>query len=434
MAAPVVVSQVSMMLMGFVDTIMVGHVSPLDLGAVAIGNTYAFAFLIIGLGTLIGLDPLVSQAFGAGHPRDCGETYQRGLVLALVLTLPTLIVFAFAEPALLALGEPPALSARGASYVHALMPGILPFYVFVATRQFIQGLGLMRPAMVVGLAANVVNAVANWVLIWGHLGFPALGSTGSGLATSFARFFLAAAILVYVARSPALKPYPWRPTRAAFALRPLIALFRGSFTVGLQYGVEVWAFSAITMMMGWLGTTELGGHQITLNLLALAFMVPVGIANAASVRVGHAIGRDDSPGARRAAKAALILVLCTATISAALFSLFPGPIARLYTPDASVIDMAVLLLPLAALSQFADGLQSVGFGILRGAGDTRLPFIFNVVGYWVIGLPIGYLWTFHAHGGPKALWWGISIGLAFVAIGIVLRIRATLSRATRIIS
>lgn len=434
MAAPVVVSQVGMMLMGFVDTIMVGHVSTLDLDAVAIGNTYAFAFLILGLGTLIGLDPLVSQAFGAGRPRDCGETYQRGLVVAGLLTLPMLAVFAIAEPMLRLFGQPPAIAERGALYVYALMPGILPFFVFVATRQFLQGLGMMRPAMVVAIAANIVNAGANWVLIWGHLGFPALGSTGSGIATSFARLFLAAAILMFIARSPALKPYPWRLTRAAFAVRPLYALLRGSFTVGVQYGIEVWAFSAVTVMMGWLGETELAGHQITLNLLALAFMVPVGIANAASVSVGHAIGRHDRPGAQRAAKAALVLVLCTATVSATLFALLPGPIARLYTPNAHVIDMAMALIPLAALSQFADGVQSVGFGILRGAGDTRLPFLFNIFGYWVIGLPIAYVWTFHARGGPQALWWGISIGLAFVAIGIVLRVRATLARATRIIS
>lgn len=422
LALPVVISQIGQVSMGFVDTVMVGHVGEEALAAVALGNTFSMALLLLGMGILMGLDPLISQAYGAGDRKKCGSFVQAGLVVSAGISLPVTLLFIWSAPILRLLGQKEELVILASKYLWAVAPGVFPFFLFIALRQFVQALGLMKPVMVVVLVANGFNVLANWVLVFGKWGFPTLGSTGTGYATMLSDVFMALSLLGYVYFSPGLKEYPWIPRWKSLDFPSIRKLLSLGTPIGIQLGLEVWSFCSVTLLMGWLGTVELGGHQITMNLAALVFMVPVGIGAAACVRVGHSWGRSDPEGASRTSQAALLMVLCTATFSATLFAVFPQQVASLYTHKENLILMAVTLLPLAALFQFSDGLQAVGFGLLRGVGDTRVPLIFLLFGYWTAGIPLGYYWTFHRGFGPRGLWWGLVIGLTTVASLLLLRI------------
>jgi MATE family multidrug resistance protein len=280
----------------------------------------------------------------------------------------------------------------------------------------------VRAIVVVIVLANLANVALNWVLIYGHLGVPALGVRGSAWASTVSRWLLALLLLGGAWRTlrPALRP--WHPDSARPAsLAPLLRL---GLPIGLQQLLEFNAFGAVGLLMGQLGTVAMAGHQASLNLASLTFMVPLGVGAAAAVRVGHAIGADDAPRARRAAAAALACGVGFMASSAAVLLALPRALAGLYTDDLAVLAMAASLIPLAGVFQVFDGLQVVSLGILRGAGDTRVPMVVNVIGFWVIGLPLGAWLGLHAGWGPRGLWWGLVAGLAAVGLILGQRVRA----------
>jgi len=420
LAAPVALVQVGTMLMGVVDTMMLGHLSAQALAAGALGHIVTFTCLMLGYGVLSALDPLVSQAYGARDAGAVGGHLQRGLVLAAVLTVPTVAGLLDVEPILRALGQPAAVSRDAADYTRAILWGILPYLVFVAFRQTLQAMGVVRQAATAIVLGNVVNAVLNWMLIFGHLGAPALGVRGSALSTSVARWAMCLYLLAASRRS--LAPY-WRGfTAEVAAVRGYLVMLRIGLPIALHNSVELMIFAVAALLIGRIGIAELGGHQIALNLTSLSFMVPLGISGAAATRVGNAIGRGDMPGARRAAAACLLLGAGAMMVFAAVFATLPGPLARLYTMDPAVISVVSILLPIAALFQVCDGIQVVSSGVLRGAADTTFSAAIALLGYWVIGLPVGWVLAFRAGLGPAGLWWGITVGLTVVAVLLTLRI------------
>ena len=429
LAGPVVVIQVGMMLMGVVDTIMVGHVSAVALAAVALGNLYFFALGVFGMGTLMVLDPVVAQAVGARDDPAVARGIQRGVLIALLIGVPATLLLLPAERFMTVASQPPEVIPYAAAYAVRMAPGVLPFFLFIVLRQSLQSMHLTVPIMISIGVANLANAGINWVLIFGHFGFPAMGVVGAAWATTLSRWLLLLLLLGLTWRT--LRPYllPIRPEIRLWA--PLSRMLRLGIPIGCQYTLEFGAFAFVALMMGWLGTREMAGHQVAINLASLTFMVPLGVADAASILVGHAVGRGDLLGTRGAARAALLCGIGFMSCTAVAFLSIPGTFARLYTDDASVLTLAMTLIPLAGVFQVFDGTQTVAGGILRGLGETKVAMLVNLVGYWFFGLPVSYLLGFVFGLGPGGLWYGLVLGLAAVAMTLLARVRMALTREQR---
>jgi MATE family multidrug resistance protein len=401
LAAPVAFVQVGMMSMGMVDIIMVGHVSGAALAAVALGNLYFFGTVIFGMGVLMALDPVIAQAVGAGDDLGVSRGLQRGLMLAVVLTIPASAIMLTAGSVLHWLAQPRDVVPVAALYDWISIPGILPFFAFLVLRQALQAQHRMRPIVLTIIISNLLNAALDWVLIFGHLGFPASGVAGSAWATTLSRWFMACVMLG--AGWSSLGGYLQRIQPGALDLAPLRRMVLLGAPIGIQLQIEYGAFAVIGLLMGWLGTEQLAGHQVALNLASFTFMVPLGIGAAASVLVGNAIGRRDPEGARRYAGAALICGAAFMVFSAITFVAIPARLAALYTTQAAVLVLAARLIPIAGVFQVFDGLQVVAGGILRGAGDTRVPMVINVVAFWIVMMPLCLFLGFRTSLGAVGL-------------------------------
>jgi multidrug resistance protein, MATE family len=432
LAAPLVLIQVGTMLMGVVDTIMVGQVSPAALASAALGNMYFFSFAIFGMGVLFALDPIIAQALGARDELAVRRGLQRGLVLSLVLSVPVALVFLTVRPVLELVNQPPEVIPDAAGFVHRNALSVWPFYVFVVLRQTLQAHRRVLPIGITVVVANLVNVGLNYLWIFGHLGFPAMGVIGSAWATTVSRWLMAVMIVALGWRT--LRPYLREVAPNLLDVRPLLRMLKLGLPIGGQMMLEGGAFNIMALLMGWLGVVQVAAHQIALNLASLAFMVPLGVSSAAAVIVGHAVGRGDAAAVRRSTVASLIVGAGFMLVTGLLFVVTPAPFAGLYSRDVMVLGLAVLLLPIAGVFAVFDGLQVVAIGLLRGLGDTRMPMIVNVVGFWCIGMPISLWLGFGLGYGAQGLWWGLVVGLVIVAVFLILRVRQREKRdLTRII-
>jgi len=426
LALPVVVVQVGLMSMGVVDSIMVGHLSATALASVALGNMYFMGLGIFGMGVLMALDPLVAQAVGAGDHSAIARALQRGLVLALGLTLPCGALLLTAQRFLTWIGQPAEVVPNAALFARIMIPSVAPFLGFVVLRQTLQAMGRMRAIVTIIVLANLLNAALDWVLIFGHLGAPAMGVPGSAWATTTSRWAMLAGLLALSWKD--LRPHmlPVRPELAHWA--PLGRMFGLGLPIGLQYLLEWGVFGTVMLLMGRLGTVAVAAHQIAINVASLTFMVPLGVSAAATVLVGHAVGRGNAQVARRAARAALATGVAFMAVMALLLLVIPVPIAQVYSRDLAVITLAATLLPIAGTFQIFDGIQVVSIGILRGLGDTRAPFVIAVLGFWLLGFPVSLWLGFRTSLAAAGLWWGLVVGLVAVAALLLARTRGRLAR------
>ncbi len=422
LALPVVTAQVGTMLMGVVDTIMVGHVSVATLAAASLANVWIFATLFFATGVILGMDPLITHAHGAGHGERTGLAFQRGLVMALLLSLPVGLLWLGTRDFLALTGQEPDLCQAAHGYTRVQIPSVPFFLLFGVLRQYLQGREIMRPAMWAVVVANVFNVFLNWVLIFGHLGFPALGLLGAGIATALTRFLMFALLLAMVLGLD-LTRGAWTPwNRAAFDPRGLRQIAGLGIPVAVQMSLEMWAFSGSTLIAGRIGAEALAAHTITLNLAALAFMMPLGVSQGATTRVGNLLGARRPEQAQRAAWVAMALGAGVMALAAGVFVALRAWLPRMYTEDAGVVLLSASILPIAAAFAIFDGTQVVACGILRGMGDTRPAVWFNLVAYWVLGLPLGAWLALRAELGLAGIWWGLAFGLAVVAGLLVARI------------
>jgi MATE family multidrug resistance protein len=415
LAVPVAATQLSTMLLGFVDTVMVGRVSVDAIAAASLANVWIFGTIMFANGVLLGMDPLITHAHGAGEGRTLGLSLQRGAVLALLLSAPVAGLFVWTEEVLLLAGQDPALARLAGEYALVQAPSVPCFLAYTALRQYLQGRELVRPALWVILIANVFNVGFNWVFIFGNLGFPALGLVGAGYATSLTRMVGFVGLLAWV-RAFGLHRGAWLPwSRESIDPRALWAMAAFGVPVAIQNSLEIWAFSGAALLAGWLGAVPLAAHTVALNMAALAFMIPLGVSQGAVTRVGNLLGARRPRDAQRAAWVAMALGAGVMSISATAFVALRNWLPRIYTPDPEVIALCATILPIAAAFQIFDGAQVVGCGVLRGMGRTRPAAWFNLVGYWILGIPIGAWLAFRADWGLAGIWWGLCLGLAIVA-------------------
>lgn len=416
LAGPVVMAELATMSMGLIDTMMVGRVSAEAIGGISVGGTMFFTVVVFGFGMLLGLDYTVAHAFGARRIEDAHRSLVHGVYLGAAMSAVMVVLLWAAAPQLHRLGIQPAVLAEAVPFLRAATWSVPPLLLFVALRRYLQAMNVVRPIMISLLTANAVHAGADWVLIFGHLGFPALGAEGAGWAAVVSRTYLLASLLgytVYHARRHRTGLLGVSLALDTARMRELVAL---GFPAALQASFEVGVFAAATAMVGNLDPTALAAHHIVLSAASLTFMVPLGVSAAGAVRVGQAMGRHDVPAAGHAGWGAMLLGSGFMLCAGAAFVLAPRLILGVFTNQEAVVGPAVTLLFIAAVFQLFDGAQVVATGILRGTGDTRTPAISNLVGHWMLGLPVGYLLCFRAGWGVTGLWIGLSVGLIAVAV------------------
>ena len=427
LALPVVVAEVGWMAMQIVDIGMVGRLGPEAIGAVGVGSALLLALSVFAMGLLLGLDTLISQAHGAHQPDECAVWLRHGLLLAATLTVPLTLAARLLGSSLRVWGLTPTVLELTTGYFGVVTWSMLPLLLYFALRRYLQAMNFARPVMLTLLSANLINAGANWLLVFGNWGAPRLGVEGAAWATCMSRVYMFAVLAVatwWVRRrsvrdaAGAGRVHVVRSVhRVELArMRQLVKL--GGPAAG-QLILEIGVFAAATALAGRLAPQQLAAHQIVLNLAGLTFMVPLGVSAAGAVRVGQAIGRDDSAGARLSGWVALGLGAAFMGVAAVLFVAAPRMILGAFTSDLGVTEVGVLLLLVAAVFQLFDGLQVVATGVLRGLGDTRTPMLSNLLGHWVVGLPVGYALCFWWGWGVLGLWVGLSLGLILVGIILV---------------
>ena len=437
LAVPLAAATGGQALMGVVDTAVTGRAGATTLAGTGLGNAMFFAVAIFSTGFMLGLEPMISQAVGAGDRGRARQLLWQAGWLALGLGGLAALPLALLPLGLVPLGIAPEVAGEAARYLWWRLPSLPAFLFYMGARSYFQGIGRTRPVVVAMIVANLVNVPADVLLVFGGgalpawagplRAVPALGAGGAALATTLVTWLQAALLLLAVPeREGAERAPPRRPVRADLA-----QALRIGWPVGLHMGAEVGVFALVGFLAGRLGPAAIGAHQIAIALASLTFCVALGIGNAGGVRVGWAVGAGDTPAARRAGLVAFAAGAGFMALPALLFVAAPAPLARLMTGDPAVLAAAVPLLAVAAVFQISDGVQGVGAGVLRGAGDTGFTFAANMVGHWLLGLPLALLLGFGAGLGVTGLWWGLCAGLTVVALSLLGRFLRISAREIR---
>ncbi len=421
LAYPVIIGQLGFIMMGVVDSIMVGSVGAVPLAAASVGNSLFILISIVGLGISISVTPLVAIAVGGKRYEECGILFRQSLLINTVTGIVIAAIIWGASFLLIYIDQPPEVVAQAQSYARILGFSGIPWMVFASYKQFIEGFSVMRPSMFVVLLANIVNALINWLLIFGKGGFPALGLDGAGWATFSSRVFMSVIMMAYVMQAEYFKKYDVTFHFKSLNIQIIKKILALGLPSGIQYFFEVGAFSFAVVMVGWLGTYQLAAHQIAINLASISFMCALGVSAAGSIRVGNAVGRKNIEETRRAGFTAIIISGSLMGAFGIIFIIFRNILPAFYIDNPQVISFAASILVIAAIFQVFDGVQAVGIGILRGLTDVKGPTLITFIAYWIIALPVGYLLGFTLEYGIVGVWLGLLLGLATSALLLTLR-------------
>jgi len=421
LAMPLVCAELGWMTMGIVDTMMVGRQanSAVAIGAVSLGGILYIAVAIFGTGLMLGLDTLVSHAYGAGDLEECHRVLVNGVYLSLGISPVLMGLVMLFGPIMRSLNIQSSVLNQAVPYLHALNWSTLPLLLYFVFRRYLQGMDQAKPVMFALVSANLVNLAGNWALIYGHLGLRAMGTVGSGWSTCIARIYMMSVLLAYCVYYDRRYKTGLRDTRRLPDFFRIWRLVQLGLPAATQFGMEVGVFAVATAMIAKLGAVPLASHQVALNTVSFTYMVPLGLSAAAAVRVGQALGRGDADGASRAGWTAMFLGTGFMGLMTILFLVAPQYIVRIYTPDPAVLRAASTLLFVGGFFQLFDGMQTVATGALRGAGDTRTPMICHLILYWLVGLPLGAYLCFHLGWGAAGLWTGLCIALILIGCALL---------------
>ncbi|MGK2924073.1 MAG: MATE family efflux transporter [Lysobacterales bacterium] len=427
LAFPVMVGQLAVFSMNFIDTVMSGRLPNRDvaLAALGIGGALWSSMLMFVLGTLMVVQPSVAQLDGAQKKREAAAQTRQALWIALALAVPYFLLCYFSEPLLTAFRIDPVIVPTSAAYLRAMSWGAPALCLVLLLRFFSEGTGHTRPTMLYGVAGALLNIPLNYVLMFGKLGLPALGTVGCGIATSIVLWLQFLMLFVYIRTHRHYEPFELMSKFEKPNWHEIWELLKVGVPIAVAIFVEGSLFVLAALLIGRLGPVPAAAHLIAINFAALMFMIPVGLSSAVSIRVGNALGRGDPYGARYAGLIGVLIILGIQTVSASMMFLFPEAIVRLYTDDALIAPLAVSLLFYAAVFQYPDGLQIVASGALRGFKDTRRPVLYMVIAFWLIGLTLGYHLTFAREMGPAGMWVGMIAGLSVAAVLLLRRFNRT---------
>jgi len=427
---PLIVNFLAVAGMNFADAVMAGRLGPRQLAAVAVGGSIWIICLIICLGLLMSLSPIIARHYGAGRLGQIGRYTRQGVWIALALSLSLFVlVQAFVQPFLAAVGIDDAFRDLTTGYVKAIYFGLPAIAVFFVLRFTNEGIGVTRPIMYTSLCSLVTNVFLNYVLMFGKFGFPALGVVGCGIASAITMWLMAIGLAIYIYRHPR-----YVPLRIFSKVAPIrLSIFGEVLSLGwpimISLVAEVGLFAAISLLMGTLGVTIAAAHQIAVNFASTMFMVPLALSSAITVRIGHELGKGDPAAARFAGKVGIIFCGLFMGVAAIMMLSFRDVVVQIYTNDTDVQAIAISLLLMAALFQVADGVQIGAAGALRGYKDTRVPMVINTISYWVLGFPIAFLAARVFFLEPKFIWIGLVLGLTVSAVLLTARFRK-ISRLT----
>jgi MATE family multidrug resistance protein len=421
LAFPVMLSQLGQVLVGVADSMMVGRLGAEPLAAASLANSIFFVVLMFGIGVSMSITPLVAMADGKNNPKRISRLFNHGFVINMASGTMLFLLIVLFSPLLHHLNQPEEVVVLSIPYLAIITLSLLPFMLFQTFKQFAEGLSQTKQAMYITLICNAINVFLNWVMIYGNLGFPALGLNGAGWATLISRVLMGGFMLYYMLKSKRYLPYniSFKVRKLSFPM--MTKMLKIGVPTGFQFIFEVGAFSTAAIMMGWIGVTALAAHQIAINLASISYMMASGLSTAAMIRVGNQLGRNDIRTLREAGFTTFFMVAIFMSATALIFILFREFLPSLYIDDPDVIKMSASLLVIAGLFQLSDGIQVVGLGALRGMADVRVPTIVTLVAYWIIGLPLGYVFGFILDMKEVGIWYGLLIGLTITGVLLLFR-------------
>jgi MATE family multidrug resistance protein len=430
LALPVMIGQLAVFSMNFIDTVMSGRLPnrEIALAALGIGGAVWSSMLMFVLGTLMVVQPSVAQLDGAFKRREAATQTRQALWIAVAFSLPYFLICYFSEPLLTAFRIDPAIVPTAAAYLRAMSWGAPGLCLVFLLRFFSEGTGHTRPTMLYGVAGALLNIPLNYILMFGKLGLPAMGTVGCGYATSIVIWLQFLMLFFYIRSHRHYEPFALMSHLEKPRWRDIWELLKVGVPIAVAIFVEGSLFVMAALLIGRLGPVPAAAHLIAINFAALVFMIPVGLSSAISIRVGNAVGRGDPAGARYAGLIGILIILAIQTMGAVGMLTFPEAIVRLYTDDPVIAPLAVSLLFYAAIFQYPDGLQIVAAGALRGFKDTRMPVVYMVISFWIVGLTLGYHLTFTREMGPAGMWIGMIAGLSVAAVLLLRRFNHTSKR------
>lgn len=423
LALPIVVSQLGHTLVHLADGIIVGHFAgTVQLAAVSLVNSLFMLILVLGLGISYGLTPLIAQANGSKNKTACGKLLANSLVINLIFSV---ILFALVYGVSISiidhLGQSPDVVMYAKPYLNLLGFSIIPLMIFQAFKQFTEGLGFTKQAMMISIWGNVVNVIIGIILVKGMFGFSPMGIKGVGISTLIDRILMATVMGIYVFRSKNFKAYLTEFKLAAIEKLRIKEIIRIGAPVAMQYSFEISAFSGAGIIIGTIGKVEQAAHFTALSLAAFTYMLASGIASAATIKTGNNLGSKSFTDLRRSAIASYHVVIVFMSLTAILFMLANNLLPYIFTNDVAVISIAAQLLIIAGFFQLFDGTQVIGLGVLRGIGDVNMPTFITFISYWIIGIPLGYILGFKFNLGVYGVWYGLTFGLLTASILLFLR-------------
>jgi len=427
LAYPVVIGQLGHMMLGVVDSIMVGKLGATQLAASSLVNGLILLIMVLGIGMSIAITPLVAIAKGSNKHDECGVILRQGLIVNLVFSFLLVIAIYFLADLVYYLDQPIEVAQYAESYLKILNLSIIPFMLFQTYKQFSEGVSFTKPPMVIIILSNFVNVLGNWILIYGNLGFPKMGLDGAGYSTLLTRIFIAIAIFIYIRNAKDFKEFDPSLKFKSINWKVIKKIINLGIPSGFQMFFEVGGFAFATVMIGWIGTKELAAHQIALNLSSITFMVGLGISIAATIRVGNFLGKKDLQGVKQAGYSALLIIATIMGFFGLTFFILRNYLPTLYIGDRDVIEVAASLIIIASFFQVVDGLQVVGVGILRGLTDLKATMVIAFIAFWIFGLPIAYVLGFTFSLGAEGIWVSFVVGLSLAAILFFLRFQRFLN-------